>query len=53
MSKATITGQAAREARKALKASQADAAAAVGINRAFYSEFEAGRYLLSDNQQQR
>ena len=48
-----ITGDQAREARKSLKASQAEVAEAIGINRAFYSEFEAGRYVLKDQQQRK
>ncbi len=48
-----ITGDQAREARKSLAASQAEVASAIGIPRPTYSLFESGRFLLSDNQQQR
>ncbi len=48
-----ITGDQAREARKSLRASQAEVASAIGLPRPTYSLFESGRFLLSDNQQQR
>lgn len=46
-----ITGDQARDARKTLRASQADVASAIGITRPTYSLFESGQYLLKEKQQ--
>lgn len=48
----TITGDEAKRAREALGASQTAVAAAIGVNRTYYSLFEAGRYVLDGQEQQ-
>lgn len=48
----TITGDEAKRAREALGASQTAVAAAIGVNRTYYSLFEAGRYVLDEQEQQ-
>lgn len=47
----TISGPAVRAAREAAKLSQNAVAQALGINRMYYSLFEAGRYVLNDSEQ--
>lgn len=48
-----LTGDEAKRAREAAGASQIEIAQAVGINRTYYSLFEAGRYVLDDAEQAR
>lgn len=49
----SVSGESARAAREGLRLSQAEVAQSVGINRMYYSLFEAGRYLLDGPEQQR
>src|SRR5690348_14653551 len=49
----TLTGAEAKRAREALGASQTEIAAAIGLNRTYYSLFEAGRYVLDAAEEKR
>ena len=49
----TFTGAEAKRAREAIGASQTEIAAAVGLNRTYYSLFEAGRYVLDAAEEKR
>jgi transcriptional regulator with XRE-family HTH domain len=50
---ATITGAQAKRAREAKALSQTAVAGTIGVNRTYYSLFEAGRYNLDDDERQR
>lgn len=48
-----IHGPAVKKAREARKLSQTEVANGVGLNRVYYSLFEAGRYVLNADEQER
>ena len=47
----TLTGAEAKRARESVGVSQTKIAAAVGLNRTYYSLFEAGRYVLDTTEE--
>src|SRR5262249_43978069 len=49
----TLTGAEVKRAREAVGASQTEIAAQVGLNRTYYSLFEAGRYVLDAAEEKR
>ena len=49
----TLTGAEVKRAREAIGVSQTEIAAVVGLNRTYYSLFEAGRYVLDDAEETR
>jgi transcriptional regulator with XRE-family HTH domain len=49
----TLTGAEVKRARESIGASQTEIAAASGLNRTYYSLFEAGRYVLDADEETR
>jgi len=50
---ATLTGRQTKAAREEMRLSQAEVAATLGLNRTYYSLFEAGRYVLDPEEERR